>query len=320
MSTHHPRIKNSHEDFHGPELNTIVTPTGSIELSIFEDGIPPHFRLSGVLADSVTLETKRDTDSQVFIMQNMGEYWQSVESIPEPHEFSVSVTITRNGSTESYNTLFEEHSHAHGHGEHGHSHGLVDVSITRSKEGVKVVSWSLVVLVIASLLQVFVYLNTHSISLLADLIHNFGDALTAIPLGVAFLLRNRRAEKISGYFVVAVILISAIVVGIEAITRLAHPQPVTNLLALVIAGFIGFAGNEIAAIIRLRGGKHLNSPALTADGKHARVDGLVSLSVVVSAVLVALGFQIADPLIGLGMTVLILRITWQSYSAIRNNS
>jgi divalent metal cation (Fe/Co/Zn/Cd) transporter len=87
----------------------------------------------------------------------------------------------------------------------------------------------------------------------------------------------------------------------------------------VVAGFIGFAGNEIAAIIRLRGGKHLNSPALIADGKHARVDGLVSLSVVASAILVALGFQIADPLIGLGMTVLILRITWQSYIAISNS-
>ena len=136
-----------------------------------------------------------------------GEYWQSIESIPEPHEFAVTVSIIRDGTTETCDTYFAEHAHTHG--EHGHSHGLVDESITRSKEGVVVVAWSLAVLVIASLLQTYVYFSTNSVSLLADLIHNFGDALTALPLGAAFLLRSRSAEKISGYFVVAIIFISA---------------------------------------------------------------------------------------------------------------
>ncbi len=318
MSKNHSHEEHSHGDshgFHGPELNTIQTSNGVIELSIFESGTPPHFRLSGVQADNVSIETVRSTGNQTFAMENKSEYWQSVESIPEPHEFKALVTVVSEGQSQTYDTHFKEHSH-----EHGHSHGLVDVSITRSKEGVTVVSWSLVVLLIASLLQTYVFFSTNSLSLLADLIHNFGDALTAIPLGAAFLLRNRRAEKVSGYFVTAIILISAIVVGIEAVTRLLHPQPVTNLLALTLAGLIGFAGNEIAAIIRLRGGKHLNSPALTADGMHARADGLVSFSVIVSAAFVAFGFPIADPLIGLMMTIIILRTSWQSFKAIRENS
>ncbi len=212
------------------------------------------------------------------------------------------------------------HEHDHEHEAHGHTHGLLDESITRSREGVTVVSWSLAVLIVASALQAYVFFSTNSLSLLADLIHNFGDALTAIPLGAAFLLRSRKAERASGYFVTAIILLSAILVGVEALARLLHPQPVTNLVGLTIAGLIGFAGNEIAAIIRLRGGRHLGSPALTADGMHARADGLVSLSVIASAAFVAWGFPIADPLIGLGMTLVILRTSWQSFNAIRASS
>ncbi|MDB5238593.1 MAG: rane protein of unknown function [Candidatus Kaiserbacteria bacterium] len=219
-----------------------------------------------------------------------------------------------------------EHDHDHNHGhhdhdthsEHGHSHGLVDESIIRSKEGVKAVSISLAVLLAASLIQVGIFSITNSVSLLADVIHNFGDALTAVPLAIAFLLRNKVAEKYSGYFVVGAIFISACVAGYTAFDRLIHPHMVSHLYALIAAGIIGFLGNEIAAVIRLRAGKHLNSPALIADGDHARVDGLVSLSVVASGILVALGSQIADPVIGLLMTALILRITWQSYETIRN--
>ena len=320
MSVNHSLVEDM-DRFHGPELNTIETPLGTIKLSIYEDGIPPHFRLSGVNADSFVVETKRNTGNQVFPMAHKDTYWESTESIPEPHGFRADVTIIQNGNSTTYETYFKEHSHDHGreHGAHAHSHGLVDRSITRSVEGVKVVSWSLVVLVVASLLQTYVYFATNSVSLLADLIHNFGDALTAIPLGVAFLLRNKRAEKMSGYFVVAVIFVSAVVVGIEAIMRLVHPEPVTNIFALIVAGLVGFAGNETAAVIRLRGGKRLNSPALTADGIHARVDGWVSLSVVASAVLVLAGLPIADPLIGLAMTFVILRITSKSYRAIRKS-
>jgi Co/Zn/Cd efflux system component len=311
------------EGYHGPELNTISTLNGPVRLSIYEHGMPPHFRLSGEHIEAVIVTTKRDTGMQAFAMENKGEYWQSVDSIPEPHEFAATVTITYQGKTEKYDTHFAEYSHYHGHDhvhEHGgHSHALVHESITRSKDGVRVVSRSFVVLTAAALLQTVVFFSTNSLSLLADLIHNFGDALTAIPLGAAFLLKNHKAEKVSGYFVVAVIFISAVVVAIEAITRLINPEPVTNFLALTVAGLIGFAGNEIAAIIRLRGGKRLNSPALAADGMHARVDGWVSLSVVASAVLVALGLPIADPLIGLGMTAVILRITWQSFNSIRRS-
>ncbi len=208
------------------------------------------------------------------------------------------------------------HSHVYAH-EHGHSHGLIHESIVRSKDGVRVVSLSLGVLLVGAFVQTMIFLSTNSVSLLADLIHNFGDALTALPLGAAFLMRNRVIEKRAGYFVVATIFISACVAAVEAISRFIHPQPTTHLLALAIAGLIGFASNEIAAIIRLRGGKRLDSPALIADGHHARADGFVSLSVLCSAILVAAGFPIADPLIGLLITLVILRITRQSYLTIR---
>lgn len=216
-----------------------------------------------------------------------------------------------------HNHEHKHHDHNNAHSEHGHSHGLVDESIIRSKAGVKAVSISLAVLLAASLIQVGIFSITNSISLLADVIHNFGDALTAVPLAIAFLLHNKVAEKYSGYFVVGAIFISACVAGYTAFDRMIHPQMVSHLYSLVAAGIIGFLGNEIAAFIRLRAGKRLSSPALVADGNHARVDGLVSLSVVASGILVALGLQIADPVIGLLMTALILRITWQSYQTIQ---
>jgi cation diffusion facilitator family transporter len=193
---------------------------------------------------------------------------------------------------------------------------LVDGSITRSREGVRAVSVSLAVLLVTALLQVMVFVATSSVALLADLIHNFGDALTAIPLGAAFLMRSAAAEKRAGYFVVAAIFISAVVAAIEAVNRLVHPQHIDHLLVLALAGAIGFAGNELAAQVRLRAGARLESPALIADGNHARTDGLVSLAVVASAIVVALGLDVADPLIGLAITVVILRITWQSWRTI----
>lgn len=200
---------------------------------------------------------------------------------------------------------------------HGHSHGLVDPSIVRSREGVKAVSISLVVLLATTLIQIGVFLSTNSVALLADLIHNFGDALTALPLGIAFFLRSARGERWAGYFVVAAIFVSACVALWQTIGRLLEPQPLSHLGALAAAGAIGFIGNEIAALIRLRAGKRLDSPALIADGYHARTDGLVSLGVVGSAIIVALGFELGDPLIGLAITLVILRITWQSWRTVR---
>jgi cation diffusion facilitator family transporter len=212
------------------------------------------------------------------------------------------------------------HGHAHDHGaDHGHSHGLVDASIKRSREGVEAVLLSLLILGATAALQIVVFILSGSVALLADLIHNVGDALTAVPLGAAFLMRSFKAEKYAGYFVVATIFVSACVALAESIDRLINPQDLTHLWALAGAGVVGFLGNEAAAFVRLRAGRRLQSPALVADGYHARTDGIVSLAVVGSAIFVALGAQIADPLIGMVVTVVILRITWQSYLTVRHD-
>src|SRR5215210_7309680 len=160
------------------------------------------------------------------------------------------------------------HTHSHGAGEHGHSHGIVDRSILRSRAGVRAVALSLAVLAGTALVQTAIFVLSGSVALLADLIHNFGDALTALPLGAAFLLRSARAERFAGLFVVLAIFISACVAAFESVDRLIHPQPIAHLLALGLAGTIGFIGNELAAIIRLRGGRRVDSPALIADGHH----------------------------------------------------
>jgi len=206
--------------------------------------------------------------------------------------------------------------HSHEHGEHGHSHGRVDRSLLRSREGLKAVGISLGVLGIAAIAQLLIFALTGSVALLADLIHNFGDALTAVPLAIAFYLRSFRAEKIAGLFVVLAIFVSACVALYETIMRFIHPQQLTHLWVLAAAGVIGFIGNEIAAQVRLRAGDRLASPALIADGNHARVDGFVSLGVVASAIVVALGFNRGDPLIGLLITLVILKITWDSWRTV----
>ena len=180
----------------------------------------------------------------------------------------------------------------------------------------RAVSASLAVLLATAVAQVAIFVATGSVALLADLIHNVGDALTAVPLGAAFLLRSPVAERRSGYFVVAAIFISAAVAGVEAVDRLIHPRTIDHLWVLALAGVIGFAGNELASRIRLRAGRRLNSAALIADGNHARADGYVSLSVVASAAISAIGLERADPLIGLAITLVILRITWQSWRTI----
>jgi cation diffusion facilitator family transporter len=200
---------------------------------------------------------------------------------------------------------------------HRHSHGVVEPSIVRSREGVKAVSLSLGVLGVAALAQAAVFILSGSVALLADLIHNVGDALTAVPLGIAFFLRSARAERLAGFAVVLAIFFSACVALYETIVRLIHPQDLSHLWLLAAAGMIGFVGNEIAARVRLRAGRRLASPALIADGNHARVDGFVSLGVIASAAFVALGAPIADPLVGLAITFVILRITWDSLRTVR---
>lgn len=211
-----------------------------------------------------------------------------------------------------------EHEHEDQHGEHEHTHGLVDRSILRSRAGIRAVSWSLAILTVTAVAQAFIYSRTLSVALLADLIHNFGDALTAIPLGLAFFLRSLRGERLAGLGVVLAIFISALVALGQTVERFIHPRALSHLWLLAAAGVIGFVGNELAAQVRLRAGHRLQSPALIADGKHARVDGFVSLGVVASAAVVAAGLKLADPMIGLVITLVILRITWESWRTVRN--
>jgi cation diffusion facilitator family transporter len=170
---------------------------------------------------------------------------------------------------------------------------------------------------VAAGVQAVVFVASGSVALLADVIHNFGDALTAVPLGLAFILRSTKAERRAGVVVVVAIGLSACVAGVEAVRRVLYPVTPNHLAALAIAGGVGFAGNYVAARIRTRAGQRLDSPALIADGHHARADAYVSLGVIASAGAVAIGVPMADPLIGLAITALILRITHQSWRTVR---
>lgn len=169
------------------------------------------------------------------------------------------------------------------------------------------------------LLQLLVYSKSHSVALLTDVIHNAGDSLTAIPLGLAFLLHSKKGEQWAGYVIVAVIFLSALLALQQAIEKIIHPHPPTHLQALFAAGVVGVVGNEVAAFIRWRAGKRLNSPALIADGNHARADGIVSAGVIVSTMSIALGLPVADPIIGLVITTLIFKSSWDSYQTIRES-
>ena len=216
--------------------------------------------------------------------------------------------------------------HGHGHG-HGHRHVFkphshdsadrVDTALETSRQGMRTLTWSFVALFVTAGAQLAAVLVSGSVALLGDTIHNFADALTALPLGVAFLLGRRaatrrytyglgRAEDLAGVVVVLIIAASAVVAGWQAVDRLVHPQPVGHLWIVAAAGVIGFAGNEIVARYRITVGRRIGSAALVADGLHARTDGFTSLAVVLGAGGVALGFPAADPIIGLGITVAIL--------------
>lgn len=214
------------------------------------------------------------------------------------------------------------HGHDH-HGPHGHTHGVIDATIATTERGIWAIKWSFVILAVTAGLQLAVVAASGSVALLADTIHNIADATTAIPLWIAFVLARRkptrtftyglgRVEDLAGIVIVLIILASALVAGYEAINRLLDPQPVRFLGWLAAAGIVGFLGNEAVAVFRIRVGRQINSVALVADGYHARTDGLTSLAVVVGAAGVWLGFPLADPVIGLLITVAILGIVWQS--------
>ena len=210
----------------------------------------------------------------------------------------------------------EQHGHHHDaedHGEHahhghGHTHGIVDPSIATTDRGLWALKWSFVGLMVTAAIQVVVVVLSGSVGLLADTIHNFADAATAIPLGIAFWLARRgrsrrftyglgRVEDFAGILIILTILASALVAGYESITRLIHLESVGLLWAVMVASVVGFVGNEAVAVFRIRVGKQIGSAALIADGYHARVDGWTSLAVLVGAFGVWAGYPLADPIV-----------------------
>src|SRR5215204_5942971 len=202
-----------------------------------------------------------------------------------------------------------------------------DPMIAATERGVWAVKWSFLILAMTAGVQIAVVALSNSVALLADAIHNVGDATTAIPLWLAFVLAKRkpsetftyglgRVEDLAGLAIVAIILFSALIAGYEAIDRFVHPQAITALGWVAAAGVIGFLGNEAVAVFRIRTGREINSAALIADGYHARTDGLTSLAVVLGALGVWLGFPLADPVIGLLITLAIFGIVWQSSRAV----
>ncbi|HII91768.1 MAG TPA: cation transporter [Methanosarcina sp.] len=212
------------------------------------------------------------------------------------------------------------HKHSHGH---SHTHGTVDPSILATNKGLWAVKWSFIGLMITAILQIFIVSISGSVALLADTIHNFGDASTAIPLAIAFSLARRkpskrfsygygRVEDLAGIIIVFLILFSAAVAGYESVNRFLNPQPVEHLQAVVIAAIIGCVGNEVVAQFRMKVGKEIGSAALIADGYHARIDGFTSLAVLVGAIGIWLGYPIIDPLIGMLITISILKIVVDS--------
>lgn len=240
------------------------------------------------------------------------------------------------------------HGHSHGPGGHHHDHAhrggvlgwlqhtfahshdvheKVDAALETHERGIWALKWSLVGLGLTALFQLIIVLLSGSTALLADTIHNFGDATTALPLWVAFALVRRgrtrrftygygRVEDLAGVLIVAVIFFSACVAGYESIRKLIHPETVDHLWWVAAAAVIGFAGNEAVAVFRIRVGQEIGSAALIADGQHARVDGITSLAVLIGVLGVAIGVPILDPLVGLAITVAILFIVRDAAKAV----
>src|SRR5256885_3205333 len=234
-----------------------------------------------------------------------------------------------------------EHDHGHNHphehdhrglwtrlrhavGPHSHDHDrAVDPVLESSAEGLRTLWISLAGLAATALAQAVVVALSGSVALLGDALHNGADALTAVPLGIAFLLSRRRptrrytygygrAEDLAGIVIVAVIVLSSAAAAYAAVTRLLHPHPVTHLAAVAIAAAVGFAGNELVARYRIRTGRRIGSAALVADGLHARTDGFTSLAVLIGAGGVAIGWPWADPVVGLLITGAIAMVGWQA--------
>ena len=207
--------------------------------------------------------------------------------------------------------------------DHDHIHGALDPTLLTSEKGIWAVKWSMVGLLLTALLQAAVAAFTSSVALLADTIHNFGDAATAIPLWIAFLMVRKkpskrfsygygRVEDLAGIVIVFIMFISGLIVAYESVSRLFEPQEIHYLSAVPVASLVGFASNELVARLRLRVGKEISSAALVADGYHARTDALSSLGVFLGAGAMWLGYPHADPVVGLAVTFVIFKIVWES--------
>jgi cation diffusion facilitator family transporter len=222
------------------------------------------------------------------------------------------------------------HSHAHHHDDgtvHRHTHGTIDPTIVTTQRGIWATKWSFIGLCATALIQVVIVWMSGSVALLADTIHNVGDAAAALPLWIAFMLARRppsprftyglgRAEDLAGVIIVGLIFCSAMVAGYQSLSRLLNPQPIAHLGAVAGAALLGFLGNEAVALLRIKVGTDIGSAALIADGYHARVDGWTSLAVLVGTGGAWLGYPIVDSIVGLVITVAILRIVWESGATI----
>ena len=228
-------------------------------------------------------------------------------------------------------TLMFSHSHphrheqtdAHQHYDHDHTHGALDPALLTTEKGIWAVKWSLLGLLLTAVLQSAIVAFTSSVALLADTIHNFGDAATAIPLWIAFLMARRkpskrfnygygRVEDVAGIVIVLIMLVSGVLTFYESVSRLFQPHEIQHLGAVAGASLLGFAGNELIAVLRIRTGRQIGSAALVADGYHARIDGLTSLGVLVGVIGVWFGYPQADPFVGLVITIVIFKIVWDS--------
>lgn len=268
-----------------------------------------------------------------------GDHDESPERAPEDAHVKTAVTNDGHAAADGHDHAGHDgdpHEHGdHGQEDHGHPSGIkgwllnlirphshdsadsIDSALETSGMGIRAVKISLAALMVTAFLQVILVIITGSVALLADTIHNFSDALTSVPLWIAFVLGRRaassthtfgyrRAEDLAGLFIVAMIAFSALLAGWESINRLIDPRPISNLGLVMAAGVVGFAGNELVASYRIRVGKRIGSAALIADGYHARTDGFTSLAVVAGAIGVLLGYPQADPIVGLLITVAIL--------------
>jgi cation diffusion facilitator family transporter len=263
------------------------------------------------------------------------------------HQAATGQANGREGDQGHVHDLGRERGHDHAHGGHGHAHDAhdhdydqgagvlgwlrhnlghshaaherIDSVLESSARGIRALKISLLGLGATALFQVVIAVLSGSVGLLADTIHNFGDAATSIPLWVAFALARRgasrrytygygRAEDLAGVVIVLVIFVSACVAAYESVMKLLRPQPVEHLWWVAAAALVGFLGNEAVAVFRIRVGTEIGSAALIADGQHSRVDGFTSLAVLLGVLGVRFGLPILDPLVGLGITVAILFI------------